>query len=382
MTPMLRRFFVSCLLLAPWGATQTLEPVLTDLVKPVFASPAPGISDRLYIAGLDGFIHVLENGELLSEPFLGLSGEVTALKGEQGFYSFAFHPGFAENGRFFVSYTEALSDDIVLREFHAESPIQADPEPVRELLRVEVDEPFHHGGALAFGPDGYLYASFGDGIFSITLLRDTLIAQDLSSLRGKLVRLDVDGGDPYAIPEDNPFVGREGARGEIWASGFRNPWKFSFDRLTGELYVADVGNDDWEEVNRVTRGGNYGWPAMEGPNCFRYYDTYELVDPNCPKSDAYQRPLIAYTHLRYDMEGGNSVTGGYVYRGSNLEWQGLYFFADFVSGRIWTFDPNNPEAEAKLWLDTNFPISSLVQDASGELYILAISGGLYRLAAE
>ena len=369
-------------LLATGALAQTLEPVTTDLVRPVFASPAPGVPGRLYVAQLDGQIHMLENGELSETLFLDLSGRVTALEGEQGFYSFAFHPDFAVNGRFFVAYTEVGTGDVVVMEHHAPTPEAADPVPVRELLRVPVDEPFHHGGQLAFGPDGYLYASFGDGIFSIDLLHDAQVSQDLGDLRGKLVRLDVDSSIPYAIPPDNPFVDQAGARPEIYAYGFRNPWKFSFDRATGELYVADVGNDRWEEVNRVSAGGNYGWPAMEGRECFQYYDDFTFVDPDCPTSERYELPLVAYRHLDRDPEGGNAVTGGFVYRGErHPDWQGRYFFADFVSGRIWTVDASaEGKVEPELWLETPYAISAFVEDEAGELYILTITGGLYYLA--
>jgi glucose/arabinose dehydrogenase len=176
-------------------------------------------------------------------------------------------------------------------------------------------------------------------------------------------------------------VGAPGARPEIYAYGFRNPWKFSFDRMSGELYLSDVGNDRWEEVNRVVPGGNYGWPAMEGSECFTFYDTFLPFDPECPESGRFALPLWAYTHLDRDPEGGNAITGGYVYRGeAHPAWQGLYFFGDFVSGRIWTLDVETPGAEAQLWLDTPYAISSFVEDAAGELYILTIDGGLYRLA--
>lgn len=379
------RIFLPLLLLAPLSLAQRLEPVFSGLVRPVFATPAPGQPERLYVAQLDGQIHILEDGRLLEPPFLDLSGRVTALEGEQGFYSFAFHPDFPSNGRLFAAYTEFGTDDVVVTEHRAFSPDRADPRPVRELLRVPVDEPFHHGGYLAFGPDGFLYGSFGDGIFSIGILHERQVAQDLGNLLGTVVRLDVDGaegGEPYAVPADNPFVGVAGARPEIYAYGFRNPWKFSFDRRTGDLFVSDVGNDRWEEIDRVVKGGNYGWPAMEGPECFQYYDDFSFVDPDCEGSSRYLLPLAVYRHLDRDPEGGNAVTGGFVYRGErHPEWRGRYFFADFVSGRIWTVDAGAEAAEPELWLDTPHAISAFVEEAEGELYILTIGGALYALAA-
>jgi glucose/arabinose dehydrogenase len=371
---------------APAGLAQHLETVHSGLVRPVHAVAAPDAPDRFYIAQLDGYIHVLENGVLLEQPFLNLAGRVTALQGEQGFFTFAFHPGFSRNGRLFAMYTEAGSDDVVLNEFQAISPFLAEPEPSRELLRVAAGEPFHHGGQAAFGPDGYLYASFGDGIRSVTRLRAERLAQDLGVLNGKLVRIDVDrpGEDrSYSVPADNPFVGQPGARSEIYAYGLRNPWKFSFDPAGGELYLADVGEDRWEEINRITAGGNYGWPFMEGGECFIYHDSGALADPACPAQHGSLLPVAAYPHLNLDPSGGNSVTGGHVYRGTAWpQWQGLYFFGDFVSGRIWTLDVADPHATPRLWLDTDHAISSFVPDAAGELHMLPLAREFLRLVAE
>jgi glucose/arabinose dehydrogenase len=388
----LLRFFLLPLLTVSFatGLAQQLEPVFSGLVRPVYALPAPAAPERFYLAQLDGYIHVLEDGVLRAEPFLNLSGRVTALQGEQGFFSFAFHPGFVRNGRLFAICTEAGSDDVVLSEFHASSPYLAESEPVRELLRVTAGEPFHLGGQVAFGPDGYLYASFGDGTRTVERLRTERLAQDLSVLNGKLVRIDVDvvsAGQPYSIPFDNPLLQRSGARGEIFAYGLRNPWKFSFDAVTGELFLSDVGEDRWEEINLISAGGNYGWPLMEGNECFRFHDTGAFADPDCPEQSAaarpYLAPIVAYAHLGVDPLGGQSVTGGHVYRGSTWpEWLGLYFYGDFVSGNIWTFDVADPAAQPSLWLQTNHAISSFVEDAAGELYILTIAGEFLKLMAE
>lgn len=378
---------ILCLALFGLSQAQQLEPVYTGLVTPVHAQVLPEAPQRFYIGDLNGHIRILEDGVLLERQFLNLAARVTGLQGEQGFYSFAFHPDFSRNGRLFATYTEKGTGGVVLAEFHAADAFQAAPEPVRELLRVPHADPFHHGGQVAFGPDGYLYASFGDGIHpagSAERQRATTPSQDLGLLHGKLVRLDVDGAAPYAIPPDNPFTAEPGARAEIFALGLRNPWKFSFDRLTGELYLSDVGADRWEEINRIKPGGNYGWPYMEGRECFQYDDNWEYADPDCPgytDGGPFELPIATYTHVNRDPLGGNSVTGGFVYRGSaRPQWYGLYFFGDFVSGRIWTLDVTAPGAEAQLWLETGHALSGFVEDAAGELYVLTIAGEFLRLA--
>lgn len=362
-----------------------LEPLSLELSKPVFATHAGDGSGRLFIVQLGGHVRIFQDGELLEEPFLGLGGRLTAQVGEQGFYSLAFHPNYAVNGRFFISYTEHETGDILVTEHRvSDNPNRADLSTYsKELLRLSPIEPFHHGGGLAFGPDGYLYIGVGDTIFTIDYLRTTPNAQALSSLMGKILRIDVDNGDPYAIPEDNPFTGVEGARGEVYALGFRNPWKLTFDRETGDLYAVDVGNDRWEEVNKIEAGGNYGWHAKEGPECFEYYDSYELVDPDCPESETYTAPLHYYAHLLQDEMGGNAAVGGYVYRGERYpNWQGIYFFGDFVSGRIWSLDTKaeTPGATVRLLQDLNQPVSSFAEDEAGALYVLTMDGGLYHLA--
>ena len=370
-----------------------LELLSLELSKPVFATHAGDGSERLFIVQLGGHVRIFGNGELLEEPFFGLGGRLTAQVGEQGFYSLAFHPDYADNGRFFVSYTEHDTADIVVIEHRVtDNPNRADLDAFsKELLRLPPVEPFHHGGGLAFGPDGYLYIGLGDTVFTIDYLRTLPNAQDLESLAGKILRIDVDNGDPYAIPEDNPFVNVAGARGEIYALGFRNPWKLTFDKETGDLYAVDVGNDRWEEVNKVEAGANYGWHAKEGPECFEYYDTYELVDPDCPNSEAYTPPLAYYAHLAQDELGGNAAVGGYVYRGERYpNWHGIYFFGDFVSGRIWSLDTttdtttgtttDTPQATVRLLQDLDQPVSSFAQDEVGELYVLTMDGGLYHLA--
>ena len=264
---------------------------------------------------------------------------------------------------------------------------RTEPTPTgQEIIRFDPLVPFHHGGQLEFGPDGYLYISFGDGtgpLFEPT--PDFKRSQDMTSLGGKILRIDVDASQgelPYGIPADNPFVGKGEARAEIYALGFRNPWKFSFDRDTGALYTSDVGNYDWEEINLVEAGANYGWPIREGPVCFVFPETNELAYPDCAQQEGLSGPLLRYGHAAFDDEGGNAVVGGYVYRGEAYpELRGLYLYADFTNGRIWATDPNAAE-DRSLLIDTDYAITSFAEDEAGELYVTVISGEVFRLVAE
>ena len=364
----------------------TLEVVVEGLAKPTYATHAGDGSGRLFTSSLDGFVQVIDGASVLERPFLDLRERMTSLDGEQGFYSLAFHPDYPANGRLFVSYTERDGGDLIVAEHRVSTdPGFADPNAFeRILLRIEVDEPLHHGGQLAFGPDGYLYVGVGDGIHSVEILqRLPWLGQDLGDLRGKLLRLDIDcrtpcADAPYAIPADNPFLGVADARPEVYALGFRNPWKFSFDRAGG-LYLSDVGNDRWEELNRVVAGSNHGWPLREGFECLLLPDGSPLATdcearPTTP-------PLIVYGHPQIDLQGGNAITGGYVYRGSaEPALLGRYLFADWVSGRIWSFDVDG-SGGMELLLDSDLNISSFVEDEAGELYLLEIGGTLYRLRA-
>ena len=367
--------------------TLVLEPVTEGLGKAVYATSARDGSGRLFVVQLDGLVLVIQDGVVRERPFLNLSHRVTALEGEQGMYSLAFHPDYAANGRLFVSYTERESGRLVV----AEHRVSGDPNVVDALaselilLQIAPDEPFHHGGQLTFGPDGMLYVGVGDGIRSVEkLTRTPWVAQDLASLRGKVLRLDVDcrtpcGDAPYATPANNPFVGRSDARGEVFALGFRNPWKFSFDRLDGSLLLGDVSNDRWEEVNRVTSGSNHGWPIREGLECLLLPDGARL-EPDC-ETLPLTPPLALYGHPQVDPQGGNAITGGYVFRGdSSSPLYGRYLFADWVSGRIWSLDIDGAD-RLELLLDITANISSFVEDDAGNLYLLTIEGVLYRLDA-
>lgn len=360
-----------------------LTEVTTELNLPVYGTGAGDGSGRLFIVTLDGFVTIVDKGVVKGFPFLDLGTRVTAREGEQGFYSLAFHPRYAENRRFFVSYTEIGTGDLVIYEHKVSrtDPDFAAEGTGKEIIRYTPLVPFHHGGQLAFGPDGYLYISFGDGTGPLFEPRDKFDrAQQLDSLGGKILRIDVDAATPYSVPADNPFVFMDWIHTEIYALGLRNPWKFSFDRVTGELYASDVGNYDWEEIDLIESGGNYGWPAREGPVCFVYPSNNEIAVEGCQTSQRYAPPLERYGHVAFDENGGNAIVGGYVYRGSAYpEFTGYYFYGDFTNGRIWAMRRTRYGAESKLLLDTDYPITSFVEDDAGELYMLSITGGLYRL---
>lgn len=368
----------------------TLEPLTDALQLPVSVTHDGRGNGLLYIVQLGGLVRVWDPaasdgaGALREAPFLDLRGIVSAMEGEDGFYAIAFHPDFQSVGRVYAAYTKVGSHAMRITEYHTnEARTTADVSTERVLLSIDVDEPFHHGGGLAFGPDGYLYIGTGDGQEQNHWLHEPpFVAQDLSTLRGKVLRIDVDSGEPYTVPHDNPFVGREGARAEVFASGFRNPWKLGFDRLAGDLYVSDVGNDRWEEIDRVEAGGNYGWPVREGPECQAYPDTPGYVDPACEDLD-FVAPIASYGHPALDPQGGNAVVGGFVYRGADEPaLEGRYLFSDFVSGRFWSLaDPAGPDPRLELLLDTDMAISAIGEGGDGELYALSMAGGLYRIKA-
>jgi glucose/arabinose dehydrogenase len=388
-----------------------LEQVMAGMQLPVYATMPDDDTDRIFYVTLDGFVYIIKDGKQYPLPFLDLDGIVTAMSAEQGMYSLAFHPDYQKNRRFFVSYIELGTDDFVVSEYKAYRyvPDFADPESAREILRFSPRHPFHQGGQLNFGPDGYLYIAIGDGGEPLAeKVANFDLAQELDSFAGKLLRIDVDKVETvrtsessvlnvsstealknYSIPADNPFVKLPWVKTEIYALGFRNPWKFSFDRKTGDLYLSDVGNYDWEEINLVKKGGNYGWPYKEGPVCF-FFPMPEskpkkerYADPECEGSRRYNTPLLSYGHVAFDEEGGNAVTGGYVYRGSQFpEMQGFYFFADWTNGRVWALFKGRYGAVKHEVLETGLQISSFFEDVDGELYILTIDGNMFHLVAD
>ena len=355
-------------------AELSLELVADGFSRPVAVRSAGDGSDRLFVVEQDGRIMVVADGEVLAEPFLDIVPQVESGGGEQGLLGLAFHPDYSNNGFFYVNYTHdpGPGPDVtrVSRfQVSAADPDVADPASETILLEFEQDFSNHNGGDLHFGPDGFLYIATGDG-GGAGDPNDR--AQDLGSLLGKLLRIEVDGATPYAVPPDNPFVGAAGARPEIWAYGLRNPWRFSFDRLTGDVFIGDVGQGAVEEVDlqpaASTGGENYGWSCMEGDRAagFNPCDGSPLTPP-----------ILVYGHGL-----GCSVTGGYRYRGRIAALRGFYVFGDFCSGRIWLASESDGAWNARQWADTALSISSFGEDQNGELYLTDLARGeLHRFTA-
>ena len=350
------------------GLRLELRPFARGLDGPVLLTHAGDGTGTLYAVEQGGRIRTMDGrGELASEPFLDISARLTA-GGEQGLLGLAFHPRFGSNGRFYVNYTDRQGDTVIA-EYRARGG-RADRGSERVLLRVDQPYANHNGGHLTFGPDGLLYIALGDGGSSGDPHDN---GQSRETLLGKLLRIDVDGGQPYGVPAGNPFVRTQGARREIWALGLRNPWRFSFDRETGALFIGDVGQGAFEEIDVEppgSRGGlNYGWNRMEGDRCFR--------------GDDCDRRGLTLPVAQYREAGDCAVTGGYVYRGERHErLRGAYLFADYCSGRIWAL----PAAEAlrgptdhRLVAETDGLISSFGEDESGELYLVDHGGTIFSI---
>lgn len=329
---------------------------------PIDMQREPG-TGRLHVVEQGGVIARFDDDATATTTFLDLSSLVR-FEGEQGLLGMAFHPEYATNGYVFVNYTEAATGDNVLSRYTRDSgnSDQLDPTSALEILRTEQPFENHKGGQIRFGPDGYLYIALGDGGSGGDPLGN---GQNLQSLLGKLLRLDVDSvtsPNNYSIPASNPFVGVAGAREEIYAYGLRNPWRFSFDSATDLLYAADVGQNRLEEINIISSGGNYGWNVMEGSECYPLGSTCSSNDYELPLAE-YRRPL------------GYSVTGGFVYRGVALaERVGDYFFADFTTGRIFHLDDQEPSTVLEAF-DTQISISAFGEDEDGELYVLSYFDG-------
>ena len=349
---------------------QTLDRVADGFEQPVVITHAGDGSERLFVAEQRGVVFIIAGGSVLSEPFLDLRALIRS-GGERGLLGLAFHPDYRDNGRLFVHYSDTAGDTVIAEYRVGNEPDRADPGSGQLLLTQE--QPFgnHNGGQLAFGPDGYLYIALGDGGSG----GDPLGAgQDLGTLLGKILRIDIDGDAPYTTPDDNPFVGREGVRPEIWAYGLRNPWRFSFDRDSGDMFIADVGQNRIEEVNRQAAasggGENYGWRIMEGGRCF---------DPQtgCDTSGLVM-PIVSYDH---GSGWGRSITGGYLYRGTLLpDLAGSYLFGDYGSQLLLRARPSGNGWEASVYLRAGFAISTFGEDEAGELLVADHQGGvIYRL---
>ncbi|MGD9933310.1 MAG: sorbosone dehydrogenase family protein [Dehalococcoidia bacterium] len=352
-----------------------LAKVVDGVDRPVAVANAGDGSGRLFVIEKEGLVRVVKGGALVAEPFLDVRDLVTDSGNEQGLLGIAFHPDYARNGRFFIAFTAAGSNANSLAEFRAGNPAgdRADRDSGRVLLAIPDTRSNHNGGMVAFGPDGYLYLSTGDGGGGGDPDR---AGQDVSTLQGKILRLDVDGAAPFAIPADNPFARTNGARGEIWAYGLRNPWRFSFDRETGDLWIADVGQNEYEEVNlqpAASAGGeNYGWSVMEGTHCFRPAD-------GCDTSGKVL-PVHEYSHD----DGGCSVTGGYRYRGADVPGlRGLYVFVDYCQRDLLALAPDGAGWRVLSIGRTPGRVSAFGEDEAGELYLVSDGdGGLYRITAE
>jgi glucose/arabinose dehydrogenase len=339
--------------------------VASGLKRPVDLQNAGDGSGRLFIIEKVGRIRILQNNQLSFAPFLDITDRVDSSGNEQGLLGLAFHPDFKHNGFFYVNYTKRGGDTVIAR-FTA-SGDSADPNSEVKLLGVSQPFPNHNGGGLVFGPDGYLYIGLGDGGSQGDPNGN---GQNLKTFLGKILRVDVDHGSPYSIPPDNPFGT------EIWAYGLRNPWRFSFDRLTGDLWIGDVGQNLYEEIDFVpagTPGGiNFGWNRYEG---FHDYKSGPSLTNHWP-------PVLEYGHQ--DLMGGCSIIGGYVYRGSMPEWQGIYFYGDYCSGNVWAalhlVNGNGETWNSERLFQTGVSITSFGVDEAGELYLASDEGMIYRLS--
>lgn len=349
-----------------------LEEVAAGLSFPLYLTAPAGDSDRLFIVEKGGAIRIVRNGALVPTPFLDLAGRVSAGP-EQGLLGLAFDPGYADNGRFAVHYTD-VNGNTVVSLFHVSDgdPDQADP--ASEIGVLAAEQPFanHNGGQVLFGPDGLLYLGLGDGGGGGD---PGGRGQSPADLLGSILRVDVASGTGYTVPPDNPFVGRADARPEIWSTGLRNPWRFTFDPANGDLYIADVGQQNWEEVDVVGaaagagRGANFGWSATEGAHCY--------ASASCDPS-LYTLPVLEYSHGE-----GCSITGGFVYRGAAIPaLQGHYFYADYCEGWVRSFRLENGQAvEPQQWptLAPGGAVPSFGRDAAGELYVMNTEGRVFRI---
>jgi glucose/arabinose dehydrogenase len=350
----------------------SLVPIAGGFSHPVHITNAGDGSGRMFIVEQGGLIKIIKNGSSLPTPFLDVSSLLISSTGEQGLLSVAFPPGYADKKYFYIDYTgtEGIGDTVIARYHATADPDIADPASAQTLLVVVQPFTNHNGGQLAFGPDGYLYIGMGDGGSAGDPLNN---AQNPLSLLGKILRIDVEPNlDPYISPPSNPFIGNAGYRSEIWALGLRNPWRFSFDRQTGDLYIADVGQDLYEEVNvqpAVSTGGeNYGWNIMEGFHCYN--------SASCNQSGL-TLPVVEYGHS----QGDCSITGGFVYRGGEFSaLQGVYIYGDYCSGRIWGLRRAGGAWENKLMLDSTLLISTFGEDEAGNLYVADYAtGDIYKI---
>jgi glucose/arabinose dehydrogenase len=352
----------------------SLELVAEGLDEPLFLTAPPGDADRLFVVERGGAIRIVRGDAVVEPPFLDLSSLVTTDDGEQGLLGLAFHPQYATNGYAYVNYTGTDGHTRIVRYTASANPDVADPGSAFTILTIQQPAPIHNGGMLVFGPDEMLYLGVGDGGPG-----NGGNGQDFTKLLGSLLRIDVDGGSPYGIPSDNPFVGHPTNRPEIWAKGLRNPWRFSFDRSTGDLIIADVGEELIEEIDlqpaSSAGGENFGWGTMEGSDCFE------------PPSGCTTTGLVLPIH-EYEHSLGCSVTGGYVYRGSDYPaLAGRYFFSDFCASWLRSFTiAGGQVGDVRDHAAAAGPlsgVSSFGEDSAGELYVVSLfSGQVHRIVAQ
>jgi len=354
------------------AAVEPAFPAL-EFRRPVDLQHAGDGSGMLYVVEQHGVIHRFENRRDVarSEVFLDIRSRVSRSGNEEGLLGLAFHPAYADNGRFFVYYSAADPRRSVLAEYaRPRGGGRVDPAAERVLMEVEQPWSNHNGGQIVFGPHGHLYVALGDGGAGGDPQDH---GENPRTLLGSILRIDVarpEGGRAYAIPRDNPFVDNaKGWREEIWAYGLRNPWRFSFDPATGRLWAGDVGQNAYEEVTLIEKGRHHGWNLVEGSHCFE-------PPTGCDKGGLVM-PVWEYDHSQ-----GQFITGGYVYRGERLPaLRGRYVYADFVSGRIWSLNAEDPASpDNRLIADSGLGIASFGVDDTGELYLLAFDGRIYRLA--
>lgn len=358
--------------------TITVEEAFPNLAftRPVDLQHAGDGSDRIFVVEQRGVISVFQNDTETADKieFLAIESNVDDAGNEEGLLGLAFHPNYEDNGYFYVNYTAANPDRTVISRFtvSAADPNQADP--TSELVLLEFDQPYsnHNGGQVSFGPDGYLFIAVGDGGSGGDPQNN---GQNRKTLLGSILRIDVDqqnGPTNYSIPADNPFANNsDGFKEEIYAYGLRNPWRFSFDSSNGQLWTGDVGQNKYEEVDIIVKGGNYGWNTMEGFHCYNSADCAQ---------DGLELPIWEYDRSQGDV----SITGGFVYHGTAIpELEGLYVYADYASGRIWSLDGSEPENPSNTeLLKAPFPISSFGIDQNQELYICGFDDKIYKLGYE
>jgi glucose/arabinose dehydrogenase len=355
----------------PNGVAISLRPVVGTFDHPVLVTSPRDGSRRLFVVEQTGRVKIIHRGSVLATPFINLS-TIISNGGERGLLGLAFHPSFKTNHKVYVNYTNRSGNTVIAEYRTTTNANRVTTSTARTILTITQPYPNHNGGGIAFGPDGYLYIGMGDGGSGGDPENR---AQNLNSLLGKMLRIDVNrrtATRPYGIPASNPYVGRTGLD-QIWSRGLRNPWRWSFDRRTGDLWIGDVGQDMWEEIDRSTaalgrgRALNYGWRVMEGRHC---------RIAGCVRIGT--MPIVEYDHS----VGRCSVTGGYVYRGVAFPMlTGGYFFGDYCSGTIWAISSTAPSPTARVvMLETSFLISSFGQDDAGELYVVDHSGGhIYRI---